>query len=45
MTVKVKSALDATRLIKKPVYIASYKDPNLSTNLISRQRLGTVFNV
>ncbi|MGN1281344.1 MAG: acetylglutamate kinase [Succinivibrio sp.] len=45
MTVKVKSAVDATKLIKKPVYIASYKDPLLSKNLISRQRLGTVFNV
>ncbi|MBQ4246769.1 MAG: acetylglutamate kinase [Succinivibrio sp.] len=45
MIVKVKSALDATRLIKKPVYIASYKDPNLCSCLVSRQRLGTVFNV
>lgn len=45
MTVKVKSAIDATKLIKKPVYIASFKDPNLAKNLISRSRLGTVFNV
>lgn len=45
MTVKVKSAIDATKLIKKPVYIASFKDPNLAENLISRSRLGTVFNV
>jgi acetylglutamate kinase len=45
MIVKVKSALDATRLIKKPVYIASYKDSNLCSCLVSRQRLGTVFNV
>lgn len=45
MTVKVKSAIDATKLIKKPVYIASFKDPNLAENLISQSRLGTVFNV
>ncbi|MGN0915234.1 MAG: acetylglutamate kinase [Succinivibrio sp.] len=44
MTVKVKSALDATRLIKKSVYIASYKDLDLATNLLSRRPLGTVFN-
>ena len=43
MTVKVKSALDATKLIKKNVYIASYKDENLAMNLISRRPLGTVF--
>lgn len=45
MIVKVKSAIDATKLIKKPVYIASYKDKDLVNNLLSRQRLGTVFNV
>ena len=45
MTVKVKSAIDATKLIKKPVYIASYKDPKLSQIVSSRQRLGTIFNV
>lgn len=45
MIVKVKSAIDATKLIKKPVYIASYKDKDLVNNLLSRQRLGTLFNV
>lgn len=45
MIVKVKSAIDATKLIKKPVYIASCKDKDLVNNLLSRQRLGTVFNV
>ena len=45
MTVKVKSAIDATKLIQKPVYIASYKDPKLSEIVSLRQRLGTVFNV
>ena len=45
MTVKVKSALQATVQIQRPVYIASYKDKDLVQNLLSRQRLGTVFNV
>lgn len=44
MAVKVKNALVAASIIKKPVYIASYKDPNLALNLFERRRLGTAFN-
>lgn len=44
MAVKVKNALLAAKNIKKPVYIASYKDPNLALNLFDRRRLGTAFN-
>ncbi|MBO6259191.1 MAG: acetylglutamate kinase [Succinivibrio sp.] len=43
MAVKVKSALRAAAKIRQNVYIASYKDPLLSENLMSRRHLGTSF--
>ncbi len=43
MAVKVKNALKVSLELQKPVYIASYKDPSLSSNLFERRRLGTAF--
>ncbi|MCR5535988.1 MAG: acetylglutamate kinase [Succinivibrio sp.] len=43
MAVKVRSALRASRLIKKPVYIASYRDEQLADRIFSGQGVGTAF--
>lgn len=43
MAVKVKSALRAASKIHQNVYIASYKDPLLAENLMSRRQIGTSF--
>ena len=44
MAVKVKSALHASELTGRSVYIASVKDPLLCENLLAGRRLGTSIN-
>lgn len=41
MAVKVRSALEASSLTHAPVYICSVNDPELSSSIATRRRLGT----